>query len=67
MSNGTLIFLLAPIVAIELVLTIVALYDLTRPERKVRGDSKIVWALVILLLNLIGPLLYLFVGREDAS
>ncbi len=65
MANRTLLFLLAPIFAIELVLTIVALYDLTRPGRKVRGDSKMVWALVILLLNLIGPLLYLFIGRED--
>jgi hypothetical protein len=63
--NGTLLLLLSPLIAIELVLIVLALYDLTRPERKVRGDSKLVWALIILLLNLVGPLLYFFIGREE--
>jgi len=31
----------------------------------VKGDSKVVWALIIIFVNVIGPILYLLVGRED--
>lgn len=61
---GTILAILIPIIAIQLVLLIVALYDLTRPERRVRGDNKVVWALVIVFVSLFGPLLYFLVGRE---
>jgi hypothetical protein len=44
----------------------VGLYDLTRPERQVKGGSKLVWGVVIVLGELIGPLVYFFFGREDA-
>jgi hypothetical protein len=63
--NGTLLLLLLPIVVIELGLMIVSLYDLTRPGRKVKGDNKIAWAVVIVVFNLLGSLLYLTVGREE--
>jgi hypothetical protein len=45
---------------------VVGLYDLTRPERRVKGDSKVVWALIIIFVNLLGPLLYFLVGREES-
>jgi hypothetical protein len=32
----------------------------------VRGGSKVLWALIILLFQLLGPLFYFLVGREDA-
>jgi hypothetical protein len=66
MVNGTLLLLLLPIAIIELGLIIFSLYDLTRPARKVRGGNKIVWAVVIVVFNLLGPLLYLTVGREES-
>ncbi len=66
MHSGTLLLLLSPIIAIEIGLMIFSLYDLSRPQRRVKGESKIVWLLIIVLLNLVGPLLYLIVGREEA-
>jgi hypothetical protein len=57
--------LLAPIVLIQFGLMIFALIDLERDERRVRGDSKILWALIIVFANVIGPILYLTVGREE--
>jgi ABC-2 type transport system ATP-binding protein len=42
-----------------------ALYDLFQEDRRVRGD-KIIWALVIAFANVIGPLIYFFVGRDDS-
>ena len=57
---------LVPLIVLQLVLVAVGLYDLTRPERRVKGGSKWVWALVIVFANLLGPLIYFLVGREDA-
>jgi len=62
---GALVAILLPILVIQLGLLVVALYDLTRPTRRVKGDSKVVWALIIIFLNIIGPILYFLVGRED--
>ena len=57
--------LLIPLVILQIAITIVALYDLTRPERRVRGDNRLLWGLIIVLGQLLGSLLYFLVGRED--
>jgi uncharacterized Tic20 family protein len=62
---GLLLAVLVPLVVIQLGLLIWALYDLTRPDRRVKGGSKVVWALVIIFVNLIGPVVYFLVGREE--
>jgi hypothetical protein len=65
-DTQSLILLLAlPIVLIQLGLMIFALRDLLRPERRVRGDSKLMWGVIIVIINIIGPVLYLLVGREE--
>ena len=61
-----LVALLVPVLVIQLGLLVWALYDLTRPDRRVKGDSKVVWALIIIFINVIGPILYFLVGREEA-
>ncbi len=64
--DTTILALIVPILLIQLGLLVWALYDLTRPDRRVKGDSKVVWALVIIFINIIGPILYFLVGREEA-
>jgi uncharacterized membrane protein YhaH (DUF805 family) len=54
---------LIPVLIIQLVLIITALIDLVRREHT-RGP-KWVWALVILLINFIGPIVYFVVGRKE--
>lgn len=61
-----LVLLLLLAALIEIGLIVVSIYDLTRSDRRVRGDSKVLWVIVILFFNLLGPLLYLTVGREQA-
>ena len=46
--------------------SVVALIDLERDERRVRGGRKVVWALIIVFVNIIGPIVYFTVGREEA-
>ena len=55
---------LIPLLILQLVLLIVALVDLIK-RQKVRGDNKVIWALLIVLVNIIGPVVYLIFGREE--
>ena len=66
MNTGQVILLLLPVLILELALLGLAIRDLLKDERHVRGGNKALWALVILFLSLIGPIVYFAVGREDA-
>ena len=59
----TFLLLLIPLVLLQLGLAIFALVDLSKRER-VKGP-KWVWVLVILLGELIGPIVYFLIGREE--
>ena len=54
---------LIPVIIIQLVLMISALADLIRRPH-VKGP-KWVWALVIICINLIGPIIYFVAGRQE--
>ncbi|WP_053366402.1 PLD nuclease N-terminal domain-containing protein [Bacillus sp. FJAT-27245] len=55
--------LLVPIMLIQLVLLVVAIIDLIRTEET--NGPKWVWALVILFISFIGPILYFIFGRRN--
>ncbi len=55
--------LLIPIIILQLILMIVALLDLAHRE-KTRGP-KWMWAIIIVLGELIGPVIYLVIGRIE--
>lgn len=65
MNTGQIILLLLPIVIIELALLGLAVRDLLKDERHVRGGNKAIWALVIVFVSLLGPIIYFAIGRED--
>lgn len=54
---------LIPIIILQLGLLIAALVDLVRRERT-RGP-KWIWALVILFVSFIGPIVYFMLGRDE--
>ncbi len=54
---------IVPIVMLQLILMVVALADLVR--RDYTRGPKWMWALIIVLGELLGPILYLLLGRED--
>lgn len=57
--------LLFPIIIFELILKGIALKDLLKRERRmVKGENKLVWVLVILLISTIGPIFYFILGRK---
>ncbi|HLA97973.1 MAG TPA: PLD nuclease N-terminal domain-containing protein [Anaerolineales bacterium] len=55
--------LLIPLILIQVTLMIIALLDLSRRER-LRGP-RWAWVLVVVFVNVIGPILYFVLGRED--
>ena len=61
-----LIALLIPLIVIQIALLVVALYDITRPGRRVKGDNKVVWVVIIVFVQMLGPILYFLAGREEA-
>jgi hypothetical protein len=69
MSNSTstliqqMLPMLIPVIAIQLILLVVALLDL-RGRAATRGP-KWMWALIILFIQIIGPIAYFVAGRRD--
>lgn len=61
---SAMIPLLIPLLVIQLVLIGIALRDLVRRKR-VKGGNKLLWGLVIVFIQYIGPILYLIIGREE--
>ena len=59
----TAVIALAVLIAIQLLLQVLALVDLARRDT-VMGGRRWVWAVVILAGNVIGPIVYLAVGRH---
>ena len=55
--------LLIPVLVLQLGLMIFALVDLIRRERT--KGPKWLWAVIIVCINIIGPVVYLLVGREE--
>ena len=65
MSDTQILLLLLPVIAIQFGLIVLALRDLLRPERHVRGDSKLMWGIIIVFVSLLGPILYFAAGRDE--
>ena len=64
MDTTQILLLALPILVIEVALIVFALRDLLQPERRVRGDSKLMWGIIVVIFGIIGPVLYFTVGRE---
>lgn len=57
--------IILPLIILNLILLVIALRDLIkRPASRVKG-SKAMWAVVIVVVNTIGPIVYLVAGRKD--
>jgi hypothetical protein len=51
-----------PVIAVGALLVLLALLDLYR-HRKTR-ENPLIWMLVILFVNILGPILYFVIGRK---
>ena len=72
MSNPSQItdwlFLLVPLVVIQLTLQIAAIVSLLkRDNSQIRWNNRLIWILIIVLGELIGPILYFVIGRIEGE
>ncbi|HUY56095.1 MAG TPA: PLD nuclease N-terminal domain-containing protein [Candidatus Nanopelagicaceae bacterium] len=58
------VLVLLPLALIDLGLVIYSLVDLARRDR-VTGGRKWPWAVVIIVIGTLGPIVYLVAGRRD--
>jgi len=63
LDNKTIMALI-PLVIIQLILIIVCVIDWNKRE-KFKNLNKWFWLIVILFVNIIGPILYLTFGRDN--
>lgn len=63
MEQSTLIMALLPVLVIQLGLVIFTLLDLVKNPNP--NGSKWMWAAIIVVINIIGPILYLVIGRRN--
>jgi len=59
-----LLLVIIPLVIIQLVLMITALVSIFRRDTYKTGN-RVIWILVVVLINTIGPILYFVLGRKD--
>ncbi|MGD6967182.1 PLD nuclease N-terminal domain-containing protein [Rossellomorea vietnamensis] len=55
--------LVAPLLIIQLILMVTALVDLIRIKNT--NGPKWLWVLIILFINIIGPIIYFVIGRRQ--
>jgi hypothetical protein len=53
-----------PLIILELVLLVIAVVDIVRREY-VTGGNKVVWLIVVIIINFIGPIIYFIFGRRE--
>jgi hypothetical protein len=54
---------LVPLIALGIILLTVALIDLVK-RKHVTGGNKVIWVLII-FIQIIGPVIYLIAGRKE--
>ena len=62
MGTWELIILII-VIALGFLPTVLALIDILKSE--FQGNSKLIWLLVVLFLNLFGAILYFLIGKEQ--
>lgn len=55
---------LLPLIMLQLILMITALVHILR-HSTVRRGNKLLWIIVIVCVNIIGPILYFLVGKDE--
>ncbi|MEZ4357923.1 MAG: PLDc N-terminal domain-containing protein [Eubacteriales bacterium] len=55
---------LIPVVILQFALMIIALVHVFRHDHYKHG-SRVLWVIIVVLINIIGPILYFVIGRSD--
>lgn len=56
--------LIAPLIVLQIILAVFALVNCIKQEET--NGPKWLWVLIILFVNLVGPILYFVIGRKNS-
>jgi hypothetical protein len=59
--------IIIPLFLIQIALMVIALIDVVRREPERIRWNKVGWIIIIILVNVFGPIAYLLFGRKEAS
>lgn len=65
MDNTTLTLMLIPLVLIQIGLAIFALYDMYQRKGARPPLPTWAWILIIIVINILGPIIYFTLGRKE--
>jgi len=56
---------LLPVLIVQVVFQIIALVDLARcPPEEIRGHTKSLWVVIIIIFEILGPIIYFIFGKK---
>jgi hypothetical protein len=56
---------LLPVLIVQVVFQIIALVDLARrPPEEIRGHTKSLWVVIIIIFEILGPVIYFIFGKK---
>ncbi len=64
MEAADLLLMLLPVILLQFTLMIVAVIHILRHDNFKVG-SKVLWLVIVIFINLIGPILYFAIGRGE--
>lgn len=63
-----ILLLIIPLTLLQFGLMIAAIISIVnKDERELRWNNKIIWILIVVLVNIIGPILYFIIGTDDKN
>jgi hypothetical protein len=63
--NTTLVLLVSPLIVLQIALQFYALYDVMKRSRFRETTTTVMWVLIILVFNLLGPILYFVLAQRE--
>jgi hypothetical protein len=63
--NTTLVLLVSPLIVLQIALQLYALYDVMKRSRFRETTTTVMWVLIILVFNLLGPILYFVLAQRE--
>lgn len=64
MSDSQLILMILPLIILQFTLMLIALIHILRHDHYKTGN-RLIWILIVVFLNLLGPILYFTIGRGE--
>ncbi|WCL57383.1 PLD nuclease N-terminal domain-containing protein [Bacillus safensis] len=59
--------MILPLILLQAILMVIGLFDLLkRDPSRIRGEVKWIWALMIVFVASVGPIVYLIFGRKSS-